>query len=298
MSVVTKPTVSMFQNKAELSSSPTQTKLMPLRSKIIIIASKELSDHLRNGWIIAISLIFALLAIIISLAGFGFTGSVGLAGEQTTLLSLTSLVIYLIPLLGLILGYDSISGEQEQGTLNLLLCYPITSRDLLMGKWLGLSWVLTITIIAGLLLPASLAIYAGHSIIPWLNFTLLSLWIGIIFIAIATLLSTTLWERARLLGLILGLWLLLTVLFDVGLMGMMVYSNGKLPTELVNAIFYLNPTSLFRFLNTSILFDASVLQQMGWQSQIPSIPKLIAALLLWTIIPMIVAVYKMQRKGQ
>jgi Cu-processing system permease protein len=264
--------------------------------QMMIIAHKELSDYLRNGWIVAIALIFSLFALVISLAGFGFTGSVGMAGEQTTLLSLTSLVIYLIPLLGLILGYASLSGEQEQGTLDLLYCYPVVSRDIVLGKWLGLSAVLALAISSGLMVPASIAIYAGHSILPWLSFTLLSIWMGMIFIGLAILLSTSLWERTRLLGLVLGVWLLFTVLFDVGLMGLMVMSSEQLSADTISFLFYCNPTSLFRFLNIRLLFDPSVLQQMGWQSQVPSVQQLVVALCFWTIVPVVFSSYRMQHK--
>lgn len=48
-------------------------------------------------------------------------------------------MIYLVPLIAVLLGYDAIVGEQEGGLLELLLSMPITRLAILLGKYLGLS---------------------------------------------------------------------------------------------------------------------------------------------------------------
>jgi ABC-type transport system involved in multi-copper enzyme maturation permease subunit len=50
----------------------------------------------------------------------------GCARIEFTIASLVSLVIYLIPLIALLLGFDAIVGERERGSLDLLLALPIT----------------------------------------------------------------------------------------------------------------------------------------------------------------------------
>jgi Cu-processing system permease protein len=73
------------------------------------------------------------------LAWFGAaaSGEVGFTRISTTIVSLASLAVFLIPLIALMLAYDSIVGEDEQGTLLLLMTYPLSRTGLLAGKFLG-----------------------------------------------------------------------------------------------------------------------------------------------------------------
>ena len=98
------------------------------------IAQKELKDGLRNRWIVAITLVFALLSIGISWFGAAASGMVGFTSIPNTIISLASLAVFLIPLIALLLAYDAIVGEDEDGTLLLLLTYPLTKAQLLLGK--------------------------------------------------------------------------------------------------------------------------------------------------------------------
>lgn len=264
-------------------------------NSIWTIAGKELADHVRNGWVLAIAAAFAVFAVVIGFAGFGFTGELGARDENATLASLTSLVIYLIPLLGLLLGYDGIVGEHERGTLDLLLSYPLQPVQLLLGKWLGLVGVLTVALALGLIAPTALAVASGQGLGAWLAFAVLSAWLGAIFVGIALLLSTLSRERARLLGIVLGLWLLLVILFDLALIGLLVASGGDLPAEVVSGLFFANPTSLFRFLNLSLLLDAKTLAETGLAAAAPALWALVAALLGWTVAPLLAAVFSVRR---
>ena len=262
---------------------------------IAAIARKEIEDHLRSGWVLAIAVTFAVFAVVIAFAGFGFTGSLQGAEEENALLSLTSLVIYLIPLLGLLLGYDGIVGERERGTLDLLLSYPLDPVHLLLGKWLGLGAVLAGTLFLGLIAPIALALGGGQSLVPWLVFAALSAWLGWIFVAVALLLSTLGRERGRMLGLAIALWVLLVVLFDLGLIGLLVATEGGVPPALISALFYANPTSLFRFLNLTLLLSPEALAATGLGEAVPALWGLVTALLGWTVLPLVGAGMKIRR---
>ena len=261
----------------------------------LTIAHKEWSDHLRNGWVLAITVAMTVFALLISLAGFGLAGSLGVGDQGATLLSLMSLVIYLIPLLGLLLGYDAVAGEHERGTMDLLLSFPISPVALLIGKWLGLSAVLALALTLGLASPMVLAVSGGQALGDWLIFGALSAWLGAAFIAIALLLSTLSRERGRLLGIALGLWLVLVVMFDLGVIALLVGTGGDVPPALVSALFYTNPASLFRFLGLRILLDADALAQTGFASAIPSAWSAALSLAGWTWVPLAAAALRFRR---
>lgn len=107
-----------------------------------VIAGKEFRDRLRNRWVLAVGGVFTLFALVIAYFGAAQQGAVGFRSIDVTIASLVSLVIYLVPLIALILGYDSIVGERERGSLELLLSMPITRFELLLGKFLGLALAL------------------------------------------------------------------------------------------------------------------------------------------------------------
>lgn len=73
-----------------------------------ILALKELRDGLRNRWIIAAILLLGTLAIALSLLGSAPTGSVRASDLDITVISLSSLSVYLIPLIALMLDRKSV----------------------------------------------------------------------------------------------------------------------------------------------------------------------------------------------
>src|SRR6185369_4501123 len=81
--------------------------------------------------------------------GMAQQGSVGYRGIDVTIVSLSSLVTYLVPLIALLLGYDAIVGERERGSLELLLSMPITRFELLLGKFAGLAAALAVSTALG-----------------------------------------------------------------------------------------------------------------------------------------------------
>src|SRR5581483_9547497 len=102
---------------------------------ILVIARKEFWDRLRNRWVLAIAAIFTVFALVIAYFGAAQGGAVGFQNMDVTIVSLVSLVIYIVPLIALILGYDAVVGEGERGTLDLLLSQPLTRLELLLGKY-------------------------------------------------------------------------------------------------------------------------------------------------------------------
>jgi drug/metabolite transporter (DMT)-like permease len=108
-------------------------------TQILTIAAKEFRDRMRNRWVLAVALVFTVFSLVIAYFGGAQQGAVGFRSIEFTIASLVSLVIYLIPLIALLLGFDAIVGERERGSLDLLLALPITRLELLLGKYLGLA---------------------------------------------------------------------------------------------------------------------------------------------------------------
>lgn len=85
--------------------------------RILSTAAIEFRIALRNRWV-AISLaLMAVFSLVLTMAGSAPTGALGVDTLSVTVASLTSLSVYLIPLLALLISFDAIAGEAERGTL-------------------------------------------------------------------------------------------------------------------------------------------------------------------------------------
>ena len=102
-----------------------------------LIAMQEIRVGLRNRWVLATTLLLAALALSLVLLGSAPTGTVKADPLAVVIVSLSSLTIFLVPLIALLLSFDAIVGEHERGTLMLLLAYPVARWQVVVGKVLG-----------------------------------------------------------------------------------------------------------------------------------------------------------------
>ena len=63
--------------------------------------------------------------------------------------NLSSLSVYLIPLMALMLSFDALVGEVERGTMLLLMTYPVERWQIVLGKLTGHVLILCLAIIVG-----------------------------------------------------------------------------------------------------------------------------------------------------
>ena len=156
--------------------------------QIGVIASKEFWDRIRNRWVLAVAVIFTVFALVIAYFGAAQQGTVGFRGMDVTIASLVSLVIYLVPLIALILGYDAIVGERERGSLELLLSMPITHFELLMWKFVGLAGALAFSTLAGFGLAGVLLSYqlGPTALYHYVGFMLSAILLGMAFLRSCT----------------------------------------------------------------------------------------------------------------
>lgn len=266
---------------------------------IRILAAKEFRDRIRNRWVLAVAVVFTAFALTIAYFGAAQQGGVGLRGINVTIASLVSLVIYLIPLIALILGFDAIVGERERGSLDLLLSMPITRLEILLGKYLGLGAALTAATVTGfgsvgLLLstqlpPAALFHYAG--------FMLSSILLGLVFLALAMLISTLATDRTRASGAAIAVWFFFVLIFDLLLLGALVGSGGRYGAGIFPYLLLLNPADIFRILN---VFGSNETRNLhGLATVFPealSSPWLLGAcMLLWIVGPLSLAAWRFRK---
>ena len=263
---------------------------------IAVIAGKEFRDRIRNRWVLAVAVVFTAFALVIAYFGAAQQGAVGFRPIDVTIASLVSLVIYLVPLIALILGYDAIVGEREKGSLDLLLSLPITHAELLLGKYLGLALALSVSTLAGFGAAGVLLVYQTGSaaVVHYAGFIASALLLGLAFLSLAVMVSVLSRDRVGASGLAIALWFFLVLVYDLLLLGVLVLVEGKTSLNFFPVLLMLNPADVFRILN--IFGFEDVRKLYGLATIFPETlanPWLLGGVMtLWIVTPLSIALWR------
>ena len=186
----------------------------------IAVAKKDFADAARSRKLMVLTAVFALFtlggAFLASWAGDLFAEMEG-EGAETTMdlvFALQTPAGYLVPIIALVIGYAAIAGERESGSLKFLLGLPHTRRDVVIGKILGRSAVVAVSILVGFLVGLTgLFVFVGSVlIVDYLLFTVVTILFGFVYVCIAVGLSSmtrsTTRAAAGAFGLIVFFWFL------------------------------------------------------------------------------------------
>lgn len=265
---------------------------------VATLAAKECRERIRNRWVLAIAGVFTVFALAIAYFGAAQQGSIGLRSADVTIASLVSLVVYLVPLIALMLGYDAIVGERERGSLALLMSLPITHTELLLGKYLGLAAALVLATVAGFGVvgvlvaarsgPAALAHYAG--------FVASAVGLGLAFLSMSVLISVVATSRVGASGMAIVAWFAFVLVYDLVLLALLVALASRLPSSVVPALLLANPTDAFRMVN--IFGFADMARFYGLATVVPralaNATVQAAALVAWIVMPLGIANWRFQ----
>jgi Cu-processing system permease protein len=220
----------------------------------LIIAGKELRDGMRNRWVLATTVLLAALALTLAFLGAAPTGSVKVSALAVTIVSLSSLSIFLVPLIALLLSYDAIVGEVDRGSMALLLSYPVARWQVVLGKFAGHLAILGFATVIGYgIAGAALQLAGNDDPHAWVAFGAMiasSVLLGGVFIAIGYLISVLVRDRGTAGGIAIGVWLLFVLIYDMALLGVLVSDQGRtVTTSLLNMLLLLNPADVYRLFN-------------------------------------------------
>ena len=266
--------------------------------KIWTLITKEARDGYRNRWVIMITLVMTGLALTLSLLGSAPTGSTSVNPLAVTVVSLSSLSIFFIPLIALLLAYDSVVGEAERGTLTLLLVHPVSRSQVIIGKFIGHLFLLSVAIVVGFGvagITVALTSDGGFAEQEWTSFLKLlfsSILLGAIFLAIGYMVSAWVRERGTAAAYAIGIWLLFVLLYDMGLLALLASDDGQLLSgSFVKWLMLFNPTDSYRMFNLTASNDTALLSGMAGLSHDHRVGDigLIMIMLGWIVIPLTLA---------
>jgi len=194
-----------------------------------VLYNKELADHLRSKRFIIILALIAITGITaIYAAAYGIRSAVEEENNSFVFLrlftasgnsipSFISFISFLGPLVGLALGFDSINGEINRGSLSRLLAQPIPRDTVINGKFLAGVSIITLMVFAMGLAVGGLGIImigvppTADEILRILVFLVLTVLYISLWLAISQLFSLLLRQTATSALACIAVWLFLSV---------------------------------------------------------------------------------------
>ena len=269
--------------------------------RVAVVAREEFRQALESRWLFGFTALLAALVLGLSFFGMAQSREVGFQGFARVTLSLMNLVLFIVPLTGLMLGVTSVTGGS--GALPLLLAQPVSRREVLTGKLVGLGGALTVAQLVG---------FGGGGIVVALSagadqvrgfaaLTGLSIALGWLMVSTSLMIAVLRPDRLKAMSTALFLWLLLVVAYDLVVLGATTLLGGlPLQRVLVPALL-LNPVDIARVLTTlavgsGALFGPTSAVLMKLSGTTAGIGLGLLVLVVETIVPAAIAMWVFQRR--
>lgn len=261
-------------------------------SLAIHVAARELKIGFRNPWaytFMALFTLFMFSLLLINLQGY-VTGYSGLTG------TMLNLALYLLPLMALMLGSFSLTGDKEEGNWELLSTYALSTGAYMIGKYAGISIVMLSIVAAGFGLSGMVGslLGGGFGVSAFLMLLLFAALLSFFFLAIATLIGTLARNRWQALTAAVGVWFFAIIAWPA----LLIAALGMLPFPMikpaVTVAVFLNPAELTRLFTVVKLGGGSTLgpeyyKWVDWIQQPWGSAAFLGMALLWIAVVLVAA---------
>lgn len=267
----------------------------------LTVAAAEYRAALASRLVQGLGAIFALMALAIALAGLGASGELIVQGFTRTAVSLLSLALYLLPLVGLVLGAHAF-GVEDGGT-ELLLAQPVGRDAVLLGRAAGLAAAVVLVAASGFGLAGLVVLgMAGTEGLAGYALTALgSTVVGLAGLALGILLGVRSRRRLGAIAKALVAWVILAVVFDFAAIALLQFVGDGEPGPLLLALLAANPLDGMRALGLVGLGADVLLGPTGAALSRLLSPSgggvlVAASLLAWCTVPLALAAHAFRRK--
>ncbi len=269
--------------------------------RVAVVAREEFRVALEGRWLFGFAALLTALVLGLSFFGLAQAREVGFQGFDRVTLSLMNLVLFVVPLAGLLLGVTSLTGGS--GTLPLLLAQPVSRAEVLVGKLVGLGGALTLVQVVGfgggglvVAMNAGAAQAGGFAALAGLSIAL-----GWLTLSTALLIAVIWPDRLRATATALLLWLLLVVAYDLAVLGLTTILRGLPLQSVLFPALLLNPVDLARVLTTlavgsGALFGPTSAVLMKLFGSGAGLALGVGVLAVETLLPAVLAVRVFQRR--
>lgn len=221
----------------------------------VAVARKDYDQVRRSRLALALSAAFVLAAASLVVA-YGQVAARPTA--DTALLYVVALSKWLVPVLGLVAGYDAVVDERERGTLRLLFGFPVARRDVLLGKLAGRLAAVWTALAAGFFAAGvmTVAVYRTLPVASFLALVVLAGVLGLVFVALGVAISAVSGTTAHAVAGVFATFVVALFLWDLLPAGVYFLATGSVPGATAPPAWYvllerLNPVTGFLALVTA-----------------------------------------------
>ena len=231
------------------------------------IARKDVRDARRSYWLWGLAAVLSvLLAIGPLLIVTGVIQMTQPQGGQTPTTDvwvqlMLGTLTFFVPIVAIVLAYESITGERDSGTLKLLLSLPHSRLDVVVGKAIGRGVVVTTAILIAFVVAALTLVPTPFefAFANYVGFALLTVVLGLAFVGLSVGFSAAAETSRRAMIGTVTMFVLFTLIwssFASGLTRLLRENTGLGSETLVPLHLFvkiLNPTEAYRTLVISLL---------------------------------------------
>lgn len=259
------------------------------------IARQELLVNVRNRWTIIFAAVFGVLIVGISYVGIVSEGFSGMQNFTRTSASMLNLVLYVVPLVSLVMGTLSFTGDR--GTTELLLSQPVHRGEVLLGKLLGLFLSLSLSMLVGFAASGGVisSVTGADGLAQYAAFVALSLLLALVFLVLSAAIATANRRKSRSFGVALFAWFFFVLFYDLIVLGISLLFRGKAASTVLFLSLFGNPVDMVRVASLIILDNASIFGAAGAAllrflgGSAASVALLIGSLLVWIGVPVAIS---------
>jgi ABC-2 type transport system permease protein len=247
------------------------------------VAKKDFTDALRSRRLAALVVLFVLFVVGIEVALVElFPDDIG--GAAALVAGLVGPATLLVPLIGLVTGYRCIAGERESGSHKLLLSLPHSRRDVVLGKLVGRTGIVSAAILGGFLAGGVVAfvLIGGFAVLPFVVYFAITLLYAAAFVGLGVGISASTGSTSVAVAGGLGAFFVFQFFwaFLVGLLQNQLLSNA--PDVLFRTIERLSPLlsyteSVGQYVGEGGGAAGDALYQQGWFA--------LLVLVAWVVVP-------------
>ncbi|HMB51530.1 ABC transporter permease subunit [Natronoarchaeum rubrum] len=191
----------------------------------IDVAKKDFADAARSKMLWVLS---ALMIVFVGIASYAPKALGGDPDIAAALNFMSTPMLLLIPILAMIVGYMSIVGERDTGSIRMLLSLPIVRGEVVLGKVLGRLGVLAVPTLLGFGVGA-VVMFAVYGELPagsFFEFLVFTLLVAMLYTVFAVSISASVNSRGKAMGLAAGTIILFQYLWSAIPIGIYYLLNG------------------------------------------------------------------------
>ncbi len=262
--------------------------------------ARELKIQFRSSWTFSLAVLFGLFTVMIMYL-YG-NAALGIGQYSKVIGTLMNLLSYFIPLMTLIVGSFSFTMEKEDGSWGLLLTYPISSSQWIIGKFVGV-FIVLMTIVALSFSVGGGVVFITNGSLPFTSISMLFLFVFCLvalFLVIAVFIGMVSSHRWQALTISVAVWILFVLAWPLLIMATLHSLHYGVLLQVLQTVTFLNPLEFTRIffvvkMGGGAVFGPEYVKWVTWIQKPNSTFSFIGLSFVWVFLLLLLSIFLMER---